>query len=281
MIPAQFDYEVAESVDHAVSLLGQHADAKLLAGGHSLLPLMKLRLAAPAMLIDIGRLDDLKGVSGDGDALAIGALTCHADVAGDALIQQHCGVLADAAAQIGDAQVRHCGTIGGSVAHADPASDLPTVLLALDAELVATGPNGERTIPIGEFFQGFFESALADDEILTQIRVPKHDGHGGAYLKFHQRSQDWAIVGAAAVVSSSNGSIDTAKIALTNMAETPVRASAVEAALMGASHGAIASAAASAADGTEPPDDTFASADYRRHLAPVIVRRAVEAALAG
>jgi carbon-monoxide dehydrogenase medium subunit len=224
-------------------------------------------------------LEELKGVSDDGDALAIGALTCHADVAGDPLIRQHCGVLADAAAQIGDPQVRHCGTIGGSVAHADPASDLPAVLLALDAELVATGPSGARTIPIGEFFQGFFESALAEDEILTSVRVPKHDGHGGAYLKFHQRAQDWAIVGAAAVVSSNDGSVDSAKIALTNMADTPIRASAVEAALVGASNGAIAAAAASAADGTDPPEDTFASADYRRHLAPVIVRRAVEAAV--
>lgn len=279
MIPAQFDYQLAESVDHAVALLGRHDDAKLLAGGHSLLPLMKLRLAAPTVLIDIGRLGELKGVSEDGDALAIGALTCHADVAGNALVRQHCDVLAHTAAQIGDPQVRHCGTIGGSVAHADPASDLPTVLLALDAELVATGAGRTRTIPIGEFFQGFFESALADDEILTSIRVPKHEGYGGAYLKFHQRSQDWAIVGAAAVVLAGNGGIDSAKVALTNMADTPVRASAVEAALVGASNGSIASAAASAAEGTDPPDDTFASADYRRHLAPVIVRRAVESAL--
>ena len=280
MIPAQFDYTVAESVDHAIELLAGNDDAKLLAGGHSLLPLMKLRLAAPATLVDIGRLDDLKGVSDAGDALSIGALTCHADVAGDALVAQHCAILADTARQVGDPQVRHCGTIGGSVAHADAASDLPTVLLALDAEFVARGPGGERTIAAGEFFQGFFESALADDEILTAIRVPKLNGRGGAYLKFNQRAQDWAIVGAAAVVEASNGTIASAQIALTNMDARPIRAGAVEAALAGASGDAIAAAAGKANEGADPPDDTFATADYRRHLAPVVVRRAIEAALA-
>ncbi len=284
MIPAPFDYEVATSVDHAASLLaGGGDDASLLAGGHSLLPLMRLRLARPALLVDIGRLDELRYIREDGDAVAIGALTRHHDLAGSPILAESCGIVAGAAGQIGDPQVRHRGTIGGSIAHADPASDMPAVLLALGAELVATGPGGSRSIAASDFFVGPFISALEPDEVLTEIRVPKLGGEtGSAYLKFNRRAQDWAIVGVAAVVERENGSIRQAAIGLTNMGGVPVRATAVEQALSGAdpAGGAVSSAAAHAADGTEPPRDTHASSEYRAHLARVLVRRAVEAALA-
>ncbi len=269
MIPARFDYEVAESVDQAIELLGSNDDAKLLAGGHSLLPLMKLRFAQPALLVDIGRLSDLSYVREDGDRIAIGALTRHHDVANDALLGKVSPLVATTAAGIGDPQVRHVGTIGGSVAHGDPAADLPAVLVALEAELVARGPKGERTIAAGEFFQGFLETALGPQEVLTEIRVPKAEG---TYVKFHRRAQDWATVGVAAV--GSNGS---ARVALTNMGPTPVRAHGVEEAL--ASGSDPASAAERAAEGTSPPSDPAASAEFRQHLARVLTRRALEQAL--
>ncbi|MFN8109437.1 MAG: xanthine dehydrogenase family protein subunit M [Thermoleophilia bacterium] len=281
MIPAQFDYAVAGSVDEAIAMLAENEDNKLLAGGHSLLPLMKTRLARPAKLIDIGRIDALRGVSRDGDHLVIGAMTTQADLATDALVREHCAIVAIAAEQVGDPQVRHMGTLGGSLAHADPASDQPTVMLALDAEMVARGPGGERRIPAAEFFQGFFASALAPDELLTAIRVPVTDGAGAAYLKFTQRALDWAIVGVAAVVRSSGGTVQDARIALTNMGTVPVRASAAEAALAGASGDAIAAACARAGEGTDPPSDTFAGADYRVHLAGVLTERAVRQAMGG
>ena len=279
MIPAPFDYEVAESVDHALELLRTREDAKLIAGGHSLLPLMKLRLAAPGTLVDIGRLSDLRGVRDAGDHLAVGGLTRHHDLNNDPLAKQHCPLIAHAAGLVGDPQVRHRGTIGGSLAHGDPASDLPTVCLALDAVIVARGPEGERTIPAGGFFNGFFDTALAEDEIITEVRVPKTAGAGWSYLKFHQRALDWATVGVAAVVGASNGSISGARIALTNMGQTPLRASATEAALAGAPRDAVARAVQSADEGTDPPSDTWASADFRRHLARVLTGRAVEEAL--
>jgi carbon-monoxide dehydrogenase medium subunit len=269
MIPAAFDYEVASSVDDAIRLLGEGEDAKLLAGGHSLLPLMKLRFAQPTLLVDIGRLSDLSYVKSDGDRIAIGALTRHHDVAASPLLREECAIVADAAEQVGDPQVRHRGTIGGSVSHGDPASDLPTVLLALDAELVVRGTGGERTIPAGEFFTGFLETALGAQDVLTEIRVPKLNG-ASTYLKFNRRAQDWATVAVAAV--TSNGS---AKVALTNMGATPLRATAVEDAL--ASGASISDAAEQAAEGTSPPSDTNASADFRRHLARVLTRRALEA----
>jgi carbon-monoxide dehydrogenase medium subunit len=270
MIPAAFDYEVASSLDDAIRLLGQSEDAKLLAGGHSLLPLMKLRFAQPSLLIDIGRLADLSYVRGDGDRIAIGALTRHHDVETSPLLRQECAILADTASQVGDPQVRHRGTIGGSVAHGDPASDLPTVLLALDAELVVQGTGGERTIAAADFFTGFLETALGADEVLTEIRVRKLGGNGATYLKFNRRAQDWATVAVAAV--ASNGS---ASVALTNMGPTPLRASGVEDAL--ASGAGASQAAEKAADGTSPPSDTNASADFRKHLAKVLTRRALEA----
>jgi carbon-monoxide dehydrogenase medium subunit len=273
VIPAPFDYERAESVDHAVELLGSGRDAKLLAGGHSLLPFMRLRLARPELLVDIGRLSDLSYVREDGDRVAIGALTRHHDIASDALLAETNPLVAHTAGEIGDPQVRHRGTIGGSIAHGDPAADFPAVLVALDAELVARGAGGERTIGAGEFFTGFFDTALAPDEVLTEIRVPKLDGAAWTYLKFHRRAQDWATVGVAAV--RANGS---ASVALTNMGPTPVRAAGVEEAL--ASGADPAAASERAAEGASPPSDTQASAEFRGHLARVLTKRALEEVLA-
>jgi aerobic carbon-monoxide dehydrogenase medium subunit len=272
MIPAAFDYVRAGSVDEAISLLGSREDPKLLAGGHSLLPAMKLRLSRPATLVDIGRLSDLSFVREDGDRIAIGALTRHHDVANAEALQQGCPIVAHAGAQIGDPQVRHMGTIGGSVAHGDPAGDLPTVLLALDADLVAQGPNGTRTIAAGDFFTSLFETALAPDEVLTEIRVPKA-ANGWSFMKFQRRAQDWAIVGVSAV--RSNGGVH---VGLTNMGLTPLRAMGVEEAVGGGAD--PASAAERADEGTAPPDDAFGSAEYRRELAKVLVRRALEEAMA-
>jgi carbon-monoxide dehydrogenase medium subunit len=272
VIPVAFDYARAGSADEALSLLAQHGDdAKLLAGGHSLLPLMKLRLATPAMLIDVGRLSDLSYIRDAGDHVAIGALTRHRDVEISGLLAEQAPLLAHAAGHVGDNQVRHRGTIGGSVAHADPASDLPATLLALGATFVARSSSGERTIAAADFFTGFLESSLAPNELLAEIRVPKMAGAGWGYQKFNRRAQDWAIVGVAAW-KGSNGS----GVALVNMGSTPVRATAVEAAL--ASGASAAEAAEHAADGLEPPGDLNASPEYRRHLARVLTKRALEAA---
>ena len=273
MIPAQFEYEIAGSVEEAVELLGSREDAKLLAGGHSLIPAMKLRIARPGTLVDIGRIAELSYVREDGDAIAIGALTRHHDVAASDVLRRRCAIMSSAAAEIGDPQVRHLGTIGGSVSHGDPASDMPGVLLTLDAEFVAVGPGGERRIPASEFFTGVFETALGEQDVLTEIRVPPTSG-GWAYLKFARRKQDWATVAVAAV--ASNGG---AKVGLVSMGGTPLRAKGVEEAIAG---GADPAAAAEKADeGTEPSSDVAGSADYRRHLARVLTRRALEQALAG
>ena len=277
MIPAAFDYEVAESVDHAIALLGERDDAKLLAGGHSLLPAMKLRLARPACVVDVGRLDDLSYVLEEGDTIAIGALTRHKDVAAAALLREHCQIVSYTAGHVGDPQVRHRGTIGGSLAHGDPASDLPAVILALNGELVARGPDGDRAISAREFFTGVFQTALAPTEMLVEIRVPKLGSNAGwSYTKMSRRAQDWATVAVAAVVERSNGSIAKASIALTNMGATPLRASAAEAAI--AAGGSIDDASTLASDGTEPSADHAASADFRRHLARVLTKRALEEA---
>jgi carbon-monoxide dehydrogenase medium subunit len=275
VIPAGFHYEVAESVDHAIDLLGENEDAKLLAGGHSLLPAMKIRLARPAFLVDVGRLSDLSYVREEGDTIAIGALTRHQDVAASPVLREHCAIVAHTAGQVGDPQVRHRGTIGGSLAHGDPASDLPSVVLALDGELVARGPGGDRSIPAREFFTGVFQTALAPNEVLVEVRVPKLGSAGWSYTKMSRRAQDWATVAVAAVVEG-NGSVERASIALTNMGGTTLRATAVEDALVGGA--SIADAAALAAEGTEPPTDTAASSDFRRHLARVLTRRALEEA---
>ncbi len=280
MIPIAFDYEVAESVDHAIELLGQHGDeAKLLAGGHSLLPIMKLRLAAPTVLVDLGRIADLNYVRDEGDHLAIGAMTRHCDMERDATLKEHCGLISYTASLVGDPQVRHRGTIGGSVSHGDAASDLPSALLALDATFVVKGPGGERTVAAGDFFEDYLQTALAPDEVLTEIRVPKLNGAGWSYKKFNRRAQDWAVVGVAAVVERSNGSIGSARIGLTNMGSTPLRATAAENALAGADPSSVAEATSSADEGTSPSSDIAASAEYRRHLARVLSRRAVEEAL--
>ena len=280
MIPLAFDYEVAESADHAVQLLGQHGeDAKLLAGGHSLLPIMKLRLAAPTVLIDLGRVDDLKYVRDEGDHLAIGAMTRISDVERDATVQQQCGLLAYTASLVGDPAVRHRGTVGGTISHGDAASDLPTTLLALEGTFVIKGPNGERTVAAGDFFQDYLQTALEPDEVLTEVRVPKLSGAGWSYKKFNRRAQDWAVVGVATVVERQNGTINAARIGLTNMGSTPLRATAAESALSGASADSVAEATQSADEGTSPSSDIAASSEYRRHLARVLSRRAIEEAL--
>jgi aerobic carbon-monoxide dehydrogenase medium subunit len=282
MIPAPFEYEVAGSVDEAIELLGRHGeDAKLLAGGHSLLPLMKLRLARPSALIDIGRIGDRSYVREDGDGIAIGALTRHHDVHHSPVLGQHCPLVSHTAGLIGDPQVRHMGTIGGTVAHGDPASDMPAVLAALDADLVIQGPGGTRSVGAADFFRGVFETDLGPQDVLTELRVPKlAPGTGWSYQKFHRRAQDWAIVGVAAVVQRSNGQIAGVRIGLTNMGGTPLRARAVEQALVGAGPDTVPGAAQEAAEGTSPPSDTNATGEFRRHLATVLVRRAVEEALA-
>jgi aerobic carbon-monoxide dehydrogenase medium subunit len=281
VIPVAFDYEVAESVDHAIELLGQHGeDSKLIAGGHSLIPIMRLRLAAPSVLIDLDRLEDLRYVRDEGDHLAIGALTRHRDVHNNELVQEHCGIVGYTAGLLGDPSVQHRGTIGGTLAHGDPAGDMPAVISALEGTLVIQGPNGERTVPASDFFQDYLFTDLEPDEVVTEVRVPKLDQNTGwSYKKFSRRSQDWAIVGVAAVVEKSNGNIDSARIGLTSMGSTPIRASTVEEALSGASPDGIASAADSAAEGTAPSSDDAASAEFRKHLARVWTRRAVEEAL--
>jgi len=274
VIPAPFEYVRAGSVDEALAALTEHGDdAKLLAGGMSLLPLMKLRLATPTVLVDVGRIRELSYVRDGGDHVAIGALTRHRDLETSELLGEACGVLRGVAAEVGDNQVRHRGTLGGSVAHGDPASDLPAVLLALDATLVTQGGGGPRELQAASFFEGFLETAMLPDELLTEIRVPKAGPDGWSYQKFNRRAQDWAIVGALAAHAQ-----DTTRVALVNMGSTPLRAAAVESALAGGA--TAADAAAHAAEGTEAPADLNASSDYREHLARVLVRRALEHATA-
>lgn len=272
MIPASFEYERAESADHAIELLGNYEDAKLLAGGQSLLSLMKQRLAQPEALVDISRIDDLAYVRDDGDHIAIGATTLHEDVHFDPVLAEHCGIVAHAAGEVGDPQVRHLGTIGGSVSHADPASDLPCVLRTLDADFVVRGSDGERTVAAADFFKSLFETDLGARELLTEVRVPKLAGAGWSYQKFHPRAQDWAIVGVAAVARDGG-----AAVGLTGMGETPLRAGAVEEAL--ASGSDPASAAERAADGTRPVSDPLGSSAYRQAMAKVFTRRALKEAL--
>jgi carbon-monoxide dehydrogenase medium subunit len=266
VIPASFEYARAGSVEEAIELLGRE-DAKVLAGGHSLLPLLKLRFARPSLLVDIGRLDDLRYVREDGDRIAIGALSRHHDLSLDPVLAEGCGLLSRTAGNVGDPQVRHRGTIGGSVAHSDPASDLGTILLTLDADFVARGPDGERTIPATGFFTGPFETALGPQELLIELRVPKVEG--GCYLKHVRRQQDWATVGVAA--ARLNGDVH---VGLAAMGATPLRAGAVEQALAGGA--SAADAAEHAAEGADPPSDVSASSDYRAHLARVLTRQALE-----
>ncbi|MBA2739646.1 MAG: xanthine dehydrogenase family protein subunit M [Nocardioidaceae bacterium] len=281
MIPAGFDYHAPTTLDEAVRLLGDSGeDVKVLAGGQSLIPVLRLRLAAPETVIDLGRVDELRGVRLDGDTLVLGAMTSHHDVATHELVRQHARVLSEAAATVADPQVRHRGTFGGALAHADPAGDMPAPVLALGGEMVVVGPGGRRTVPAADFFEDLFTTALGEDELLAEIRIPSHDGWGGHYEKFTRVAQQWSIVAVAAAVRVEGGSISEARVALTNMGSTAVRAEAVERALIGvaAEDDAVRAAAAQAAEGTSPPSDTNGDADYRRHLATVLTRRAVLAA---
>ncbi|MDQ3591839.1 MAG: xanthine dehydrogenase family protein subunit M [Actinomycetota bacterium] len=281
MIPAGFDYHAPTTLDEAVRLLGDSGeDVKVLAGGQSLIPVLRLRLAAPETVIDLGRVDELRGVRLDGDTLVLGAMTSHHDVATHELVRQHARVLSEAAATVADPQVRHRGTFGGALAHADPAGDMPAPVLALGGEMVVVGPGGRRTVPAADFFEDLFTTALGEDELLAEIRIPSHDGWGGHYEKFTRVAQQWSIVAVAAAVRVEGGSISEARVALTNMGSTAVRAEAVERALIGvaAEDDAVRAAAAQAVEGTSPPSDTNGDADYRRHLATVLTRRAVLAA---
>jgi carbon-monoxide dehydrogenase medium subunit len=280
MIPAAFDYYAPTSVDEAVALLGEHEDAKVMAGGQSLLPVLRLRLAAPETIIDLGRIEELRGIREDGDALVIGAMTPHSVVQSDPLIAEHARLISVATATIADPQVRHRGTFGGSLVHADPAGDLPAVAVALGASFVIAGATGRRTVAAADFFEGVFSTVVGEDELLVEIRVPKHTGWGAHYEKFTRIAQQWSIVAVAAAVRLDGGTIAGARVALTNMGSTPVRATAVEQALIGqpATADAVREAAARAADGTSPPSDLNGDADYRRHLATVLTRRAVLAA---
>jgi carbon-monoxide dehydrogenase medium subunit len=283
MYAPNFDYYRASSVAEAQKLMAAHPDAKLLAGGHSLVPLLKLRLAAPSAVIDIGRVSELRGISRQGDHLTIGALTTHAELAGSADVRSAAPALADAAAMVGDPAVRNRGTIGGNVAHADPASDLPTVLVALDARMIAAGPKGGRTIPAGEFFTGIMTSALADDEILTAVQVPAlARDQGSSYEKFSHPASRYAVIGAAAVVAVKDGKFAETRIAIGALLPNARRAPAVEKALAGKPVNAESIAAAArevATDlGNDVTGDIFASAEYRSAMAPVYVKRAVAAA---
>jgi carbon-monoxide dehydrogenase medium subunit len=278
MIPAHFDYEAPESLEQAVRMLAENGEeAKLIAGGHSLLPLMKLRLAAPALLVDLRRIPGLHGIQRENGSWRIGAMVRHADLQATPQL----GLAAHAASQIADQQVRNRGTIGGSLAHGDPASDLPAVAVALEAELSAQGPNGLRTIAATEFFRDYLTTALSHDEVITEVRLPATDGWGFGYQKFTRRAEDWAMVGVCALVKrAGDGSCEDVRIGLTNMGPTPLRALAVENALRGGGLDgeAIDRAAREAAEGTEPAGDLNATPDYKRHLARVLTRRALEAA---
>lgn len=275
MIPTAFDYVAPTSLEDALSALAEAGDdAKVLGGGQSLLPVLRLRLNAPEKIVDLSRIDSLRGISDDGDTIVIGAMTTHDEVARSELVREHAAVLAEAASTVADPQIRHRGTLGGALVHADPAGDLGAPVLALDAELVVVGAGGERRIPAGEFFQGLFETAVGEGELLTAIRIPKHTGWGGAYEKFVRVSHQWSIVAVAAVTRDGE-----AKVALTNMGSTPLRASAVESAI--ADGASVKDAAAKAAEGTNPPSDLNGDSDYRAHLATVLTRRALARAMGG
>ncbi|MGI9196801.1 MAG: FAD binding domain-containing protein [Candidatus Nanopelagicales bacterium] len=282
MIPVAFDYTKPSTVDEAVqALVAGGEDAKVISGGQSLMPVLRLRMAAPTVLVDVGGIAEMNGVSDGGDHVLIGANTTHHEVMNNALVKQNASLLAMTAATVADPQIRHRGTLGGSLAHADPAGDLPTAALALDCVMVAQGPKGRREIAAKDFFVDYFTSALEPDEILVAIKVPKlGDGWGCHYEKFNRTAQAWATVGVAAAVKRQNGTITEARVALTNMGPCPVRASSVESALAGASAStdAIAAASANATDGTRPTSDLHASAEFREHLAKVLTKRAVATA---
>lgn len=284
MIPAAFEYVAPTSVEEALAALAEHGaagdDVKIIAGGQSLLPVLRMRLNAPEWVIDLGRIDALRGIRDEGDHLVIGAMTTHHDVGHSALVHEHALLISKAITHLADAQVRHRGTFGGALAHADPAGDLGAPALALEASFVIQGPGGTRTVPAAEFFVDLFETAISEDEILTEVHVPKRGGWGASYEKFVRIAHQWPIVAVAATVRTEGGTIAEARIGLTNMGSTPVRAHAAEQALLGqpATEEGVAAAAAVAAEGTNPPSDLNGDADYRRHLAGVLTRRAVLAA---
>ena len=275
MIPVKFDYLAPSSVEEALGALAEHGDeAKILAGGQSLLPVLRMRLNAPEVVIDLGGISSMRGIRDDGDAIVIGAMTTHHDVRHHALVKEHALLLSKAAAEVADAQIRHRGTFGGALAHADPAGDLGAPVLALGAQFVIQGAGGSRTVEAGDFFVDLFETAIGEDEILTEVRIPKHTGWGAHYEKFVRVAHQWPIVAIAATVK---GSIDEARIGLTNMGSTPLRATASEQALAGvaATEDGVREASGLAADGTSPPSDLNGSSEYRQHLARVLTGRAV------
>jgi aerobic carbon-monoxide dehydrogenase medium subunit len=284
MIPAQFDYHAPTSVEAALQLLAELGDAgqdvKVLGGGQSLLPVLRLRLAAPEVVVDLGRIDSPRGVREDGDAIVIGAMTTHDTVTRDPLVRQHALLLATASETVADPQVRHRGTFGGALVHADPAGDLLAPALALDAELVIAGPSGRRSVPAAEFFEDYFTTSVQEGELLVEVRVPRYTGWGAAYEKFSRVAQAWSVVAVAAAVRVEGGTIAEARVGLTNMGSVPIRARSVEQALLGqpATADAIKTAARSAGEGTSPPNDANGDEDYRRHLAGVLTGRAVLAA---
>ena len=281
MIPAQFEYVAPATVEEALTALAEGGeDAKVMAGGQSLLPVLRMRLNVPSVVVDLGRIESLRGVRDDGDGIVIGAMTTHSDVYHDALVGEHVAVLREAIEQLADPQVRHRGTFGGALAHADPAGDLGAPALALGATFTIAGPSGTRTVEADDFFEDLFTTAIQEGELLTEVRIPKYTGWGGHYEKFVRVAHQWPIVAVAAAVKVDGGTISEARVGLTNMGSTPLRARSVEAALAGkpATDEAVREAAASAAEGTNPPSDLNGDADYRKHLATVLTRRAVLAA---
>ncbi|OOL29507.1 carbon monoxide dehydrogenase [Rhodococcus rhodochrous] len=281
MIPSTFDYVAPTTIDEAVAALAAAGeDAKIIAGGQSLMPVLRLRLAAPTTIVDLGRVPDLRGVREDGGDLVIGAMTTHHDVIHDPLVREHARLLAEATSTVADPQIRHRGTLGGALAHADPAGDLGAPVLALEATLVAAGPSGRRRIPVAEFFDDYFTTTLQPEEILVEVRIPKLTGWAARYEKFNRVAHAWSIVAVAATVQTDGGTIRQARVALTNMAAVPVRAHAVEQALVGqpATADTVRAAAEQATEGTSPISDGNADADYRRQLARVLTRRAVATA---
>ena len=284
MIPAKFDYVSPTTVEEALRALADAGDeGKVIAGGQSLLPVLRMRLNAPEVVIDIGKIDSMRGVRDDGDAIVIGALTTHAEVQTDPLVREHALLITKAVSEVADPQIRHRGTFGGALAHADPAGDLGAPALALDAEFVVAGSGGTRTIAATDFFVDLFTTAMEDSELLTEVRIPKRSGWGAHYEKFVRVAHQWPIVAVAAAVKVEGAQIAEARVGLTNMGSTPLRATSVERALVGqpATDEAVRAAAASAGEGTNPPSDLNGDADYRRHLATVLTRRAVLAAAGG
>ena len=281
MIPAQFDYVAPSTVEEALAALAEAGeDAKVIAGGQSLLPVLRMRLNAPSVVVDLGRIESLRGIRDDGDAIVIGAMTTHDTVAHDPLVRENALIITRAVEQLADPQVRHRGTFGGALAHADPAGDLGAPALALDAEFVIVGQGGSRTVAADDFFEDLFTTAIGEGELLTEVRIPKRPGWGAHYEKFVRVAHQWPIVAVAAAVKVDGGTISEARVGLTNMGSTPLRARAVEQGLVGkpATDEAVREAASAAAEGTNPPSDLNGDADYRKHLAGVLTRRAVLAA---